>query len=231
MSAQGYDDMGPRIDLGHDPGPQEYSPPPKPGAPMRPAAAKRGGGGLSVAALLLAVVALVLGAWALLAQPEAPAAPPLSADVVPGGTGERVAKLEKDVGQLMLRLVTLEKELETVRAKAGSVNQIAQLTAKVQALQERLDGADLERKVANLKQRTEPQVKPKPQVQAKPEPKPKAQAKPEPKAAKKTYTVRRGDTLFTVAQRYQVRMRDLMKWNDIRRGDILKVGQKLTIYK
>ncbi len=243
MSAQGYDDMGPRIDLCQDQGPQSYPRPKASGTASRPPKAKPSGGGLSVLALVVAFLALVLGAWALFSTPEQPAAPPLSADVVPGGTGERVAKLEKDVGQLMLRLVTLEKELETVRAKAGSVNQIAQLTAKVQALQERLDNAELERKMAGLKQQPKPQaeskLKPEPKVQAKPQakpeakPAPKAQPKPAAKAeaSKKVYTVRRGDTLFTVAQRYQVRMRDLMKWNNIKRGDVLKVGQKLVIYK
>lgn len=43
--------------------------------------------------------------------------------------------------------------------------------------------------------------------------------------------MRRGDTLFTVAQRYKVRMSDLMKWNSIKKGDVLKIGDKLTIYR
>ena len=44
-----------------------------------------------------------------------------------------------------------------------------------------------------------------------------------------TYRVRRGDTLSTIAQRYGVRVRDLMRWNNLRSANRLSVGQRLEI--
>ncbi|MCA1987774.1 MAG: LysM peptidoglycan-binding domain-containing protein [Desulfarculus sp.] len=43
--------------------------------------------------------------------------------------------------------------------------------------------------------------------------------------------MRRGDTLFTVAQRYDVSMKDIMRWNDLKQGEAIKIDQKLVIYK
>ncbi len=62
----------------------------------------------------------------------------------------------------------------------------------------------------------------------------KAPAAEDDDGAKKTkhlYTVRRGDTLFTVAQRYDVSMKDVMRWNDLKQGEPIKIDQKLVIYK
>ncbi|MEE2629215.1 MAG: LysM peptidoglycan-binding domain-containing protein, partial [Candidatus Latescibacterota bacterium] len=42
------------------------------------------------------------------------------------------------------------------------------------------------------------------------------------------YTVRRGDTLSRIAQRYKVRLADLRKWNSVR-GDDIRPGQTLHI--
>jgi LysM repeat protein len=51
-----------------------------------------------------------------------------------------------------------------------------------------------------------------------------------PAQKKLVYTVRRGDTLFTIAQRYKVLVRELKKWNELK-GDAIQVGQQLVIYK
>jgi membrane-bound lytic murein transglycosylase D len=80
-------------------------------------------------------------------------------------------------------------------------------------------------------QASKPQAAEPAKPQAKAEPQAKPAAKPKPVKKKLTYTVRRGDTLFTVAQRYKVRMSDLMKWNNIKKGDVLKIGEKLSIYR
>ncbi|MBP5170866.1 MAG: LysM peptidoglycan-binding domain-containing protein [Bacteroidales bacterium] len=45
-----------------------------------------------------------------------------------------------------------------------------------------------------------------------------------------TYTVRSGDTLGAIARRYQVRLADLMRWNQLK-SDRIYVGQKLKIHK
>jgi len=162
-------------------------------------------------------------------------------------------------------LVTLEKELEALRAKAGAVTKLTELSAKVAALQSRLDNmekASLEQRVAALASKkpapapakappaAQPEKKPAPAAVAKAKEPVKAAApqtvrketetaqKPAPQPAaeeknkkKLTYVVRKGDTLFTVAQRYKVRMKDLMKWNNLKDRDVVKVGQKLDIYK
>ncbi len=252
MPSSGYEDMGPRIDLGAEPEEPGYPPPggtgrrsspPPPPAGGRPSPGS-GGRGLILACLGVALLALVLAVWDLVDRPEPVSGPPLSSDVVPGGAAERVAKLEKDVSQLMLRLVTLEKELQSLANKAGTVSQLTELTSKVAALQDRLDTLAVEARLASLSRRKGQPTAPKTEA-AKPQTAPQAATRTAPQAAaqkakpaskraarkKLTYTVRRGDTLFTVAQRYKVRMKDLMSWNNIKRGDVLKIGEKLVIYK
>lgn len=45
------------------------------------------------------------------------------------------------------------------------------------------------------------------------------------------YTVRRGDSLWTIARRHQVSVRDLMRWNNLSDRAILRPGQKLTVQR
>jgi membrane-bound lytic murein transglycosylase D len=45
-----------------------------------------------------------------------------------------------------------------------------------------------------------------------------------------TYKVRRGDTLSEIADRYDVSVRQLMSWNQIRRSTSLRAGQRLVLY-
>lgn len=49
---------------------------------------------------------------------------------------------------------------------------------------------------------------------------------PEPPA---TYTVRRGDTLYSIAKRYGLDYRDIARWNGIGRDYRIYVGQKLRL--
>jgi membrane-bound lytic murein transglycosylase D len=58
-----------------------------------------------------------------------------------------------------------------------------------------------------------------------PKPEPKAEASSGPR---KTYTVRSGDTLGTIAQKHKVSIADLQKWNGIR-GANIQAGQKLVV--
>ena len=44
------------------------------------------------------------------------------------------------------------------------------------------------------------------------------------------YTVRRGDSLYVIANRFRVTISDLVRWNKIDRNKILRPGQKLTMY-
>jgi lipoprotein NlpD len=45
-----------------------------------------------------------------------------------------------------------------------------------------------------------------------------------------SYTVRRGDTLYAIAQRYHVEVRDLASWNGIGRDNVIHPGQVLRLY-
>ena len=49
------------------------------------------------------------------------------------------------------------------------------------------------------------------------------------KGKRSTYTVKSGDVLGAIAQRYGVSLRDLKDWNGIR-GNMIKPGQKLVMY-
>ncbi len=44
------------------------------------------------------------------------------------------------------------------------------------------------------------------------------------------YTVRSGDSLYGIAQRFRVTISDLVRWNGISRDKILRPGQRLTMY-
>ena len=57
---------------------------------------------------------------------------------------------------------------------------------------------------------------------------------PAPKAAKARsgtikHTVRRGDSLWSIARRYDVRVKDLMRWNDLARNAVIQPGQSIKI--
>jgi membrane-bound lytic murein transglycosylase D len=47
---------------------------------------------------------------------------------------------------------------------------------------------------------------------------------------KLNYTVRRGDSLYLIASRFKVTVSELVRWNDIDKNNILRPGQKLTMY-
>ncbi|HEY0941058.1 MAG TPA: LysM peptidoglycan-binding domain-containing protein [Steroidobacter sp.] len=45
-----------------------------------------------------------------------------------------------------------------------------------------------------------------------------------------TYVVRRGDSLSTIADRFRVRLSDLLGWNNLTKRSIIKPGQRLVMY-
>jgi membrane-bound lytic murein transglycosylase D len=45
-----------------------------------------------------------------------------------------------------------------------------------------------------------------------------------------TYTVRRGDSLYSIAQRFRIRVRELLQWNSISASRYLQPGQRLIMY-
>lgn len=49
-------------------------------------------------------------------------------------------------------------------------------------------------------------------------------------SVKVTHTVRSGDSLWLIGQQYQVSSRKIAQWNQLKRHQLLQVGQKLTLY-
>ena len=144
----------------------------------------------------------------------------------------------------MLSLNDLQGEVANIRSKAGAVNKVAELSAKVAALQgriERLDDKAYENAVTSLA-KSRQQAKPEPKAEEqKPEPKPEPKAEPAPvkkKAPKETkpakkkhvYKIKPGESLFAIAARYKVSVNDLKKWNDIKKTSKIYAGQTLVIW-
>lgn len=81
--------------------------------------------------------------------------------------------------------------------------------------------------VRNLQQRGLSIPQPKPEIK-RPAP-PKIVEKPkEPQCV--IYTVKSGDTLSKIAQKYHVKVSDIKKWNNLK-SDLIRENQKLKIYK
>ena len=47
---------------------------------------------------------------------------------------------------------------------------------------------------------------------------------------KLSYRVRRGDSLSLIASKFDIAIRDITRWNKIRRSDLLQPGQRLTLF-
>jgi LysM repeat protein len=59
---------------------------------------------------------------------------------------------------------------------------------------------------------------------------PKASAKPSPSAAARTtYTVQKGDTLFSIARRNDVTVAELASANGLTASSTIKIGQRIRI--
>jgi membrane-bound lytic murein transglycosylase D len=54
---------------------------------------------------------------------------------------------------------------------------------------------------------------------------------PAGRAPSRSYTVRNGDSLWLIARRHRVSLRDLMRWNGLDESSILRPGQTLTIHR
>jgi LysM repeat protein len=219
---------------------------------------------LVVVALVVALAALGLGLF----NGRAPTVEreTFNIETVPGATAERVAKLEKDVSSLMLKIVTLEKDLEAIKNRSWSPARLNEISNKLNALQTQVESlasaAQLLRQTAApaeaahnpaasstartagqgssptsaavASEQIEDRAGSKPDPVSTTMAAPGSQSRPAASAPsgqpRATYTVQRGDTLFSVAQRYQVTTRDLMEWNNMGPDDMLKTGKTLVIY-
>lgn len=58
----------------------------------------------------------------------------------------------------------------------------------------------------------------------------KPAAKVEPKEVRKEYVVQKGDTLFSIARKFNIDHDDLKKWNQVKALSRLQPGFKLTLW-
>jgi lipoprotein NlpD len=65
--------------------------------------------------------------------------------------------------------------------------------------------------------------------QAKPEPGPSSSARPSPDARPAYYTVKKGDTLYSIALDHGIDHRELAQWNGIATGGVIRTGQTLRL--
>lgn len=206
---------GPRMDMGtedHDSfdisggGPQQpdYSQATKPSA-------------VPMVSLLISMVALGLAVWALAAPP---ASPLLTTPSPPGMTqapaGDRVARLEQDIQKALLHLVTMERRIKKLE---GKVELLAENQAQIAAR------STFQPTAEPTEEATAAPAKPEPTSQA-------AKPKPAPKGPQKQiYKVRSGDNLYEIARQHKVTISELRKWNNLKKSSVIKVGQRLIIYK
>jgi membrane-bound lytic murein transglycosylase D len=45
-----------------------------------------------------------------------------------------------------------------------------------------------------------------------------------------SYRVRRGDSLYLIAEKFDLRIGDITRWNKINRNEYLQPGQRLTLF-
>ena len=119
--------------------------------------------------------------------------------------------------ELATRVENLEKQMGGSSSQGQLEKQLRELSAQVQAL------ARSSKDIA--------QASPKPAAKTKVEKPPTPAPKREPSRKRISYKVRRGDTLFALARRYDVSVQDIRDWNpQLKRRRYLWVGETLVIY-
>ena len=157
-----------------------------------------------------------------------------------GDVSRRLDRMEKSMAQMQRSPGSASGQLPAPALPADSTDELARkriaaLTREVGELK-----AELE-KLKAAPPRPAPAKPAKPAASAAPEPprpqpeKPKAMAAPEPAPGQTKlfhYKVRRGDTLYGLARKYQVKISDLRRWNPKLQGrKYLWVGESLILYR
>jgi LysM repeat protein len=185
---------------------------------------REGAGGFSLSGLLrrplipvavLAAVVLLVGVWRM------------GGDESPVNT-EQLAGLES-------RLAQIEQRLEAMATVAPAVTVDAEgLQRQIDALVRRMDRSEtaLGQRLTALenspKASPPPAPRPKPAVAPKPKPAaaPKASAAP---AKASLYTVKPGDTLYSIARRENLNVEKLRQLNNLKAGDPIRPGDRLKV--
>jgi LysM repeat protein len=176
---------------------------------------REGAGGFSVSGLLrrplipvaiLAVVVLLVGVWRMGGEPSP-------------SDAEQLARLES-------RLVQLEQRLETMAppapAEAGA--EAEGIQRQIDALVRRMDRTEtaLSQRLAVLEGQAKLAAAPKPKAP----PPPKSASAP---ARANVYTVKAGDTLYSIARRANLTVDKLRQINNLKAGDPIHPGDRLKV--
>jgi len=138
---------------------------------------------------------------------------------------QQVNLLEPRVKALEDRLSSLEPLAEAAKIAAGQEKSIAELTKRIDALQ-----AVFTKEIDSLSKRL---VTVKPQKTA--EPAPVKSAPPQTAAgtadARKAtrHVVQAGENLFRISQRYNLKLEELLRLNNLKPGAAIQPGQKLLV--
>ncbi len=121
---------------------------------------------------------------------------------------QTVSVLEKDVRDIKSQLSDLERVTRTLNA---SLEQEKEVYEQVERLGRNLNGfkKEVRNDIQDLKK--------------------KETAKTDSKAELEEFRVKRGDTLYSLAGKYEVTVEELRKWNDLEEGQAIYPGQKLYV--
>ncbi|MBW2355363.1 MAG: LysM peptidoglycan-binding domain-containing protein [Deltaproteobacteria bacterium] len=174
---------------------------------------REGAGGFSVAGILrrplipvaiLAAVVLLVGVWRMGGEPSPT-------------YGEQLARLESRIAQLEQRLETMAPSAPT-EADTDAEG----LQRQIDALMRRLDRTEtaLSQRVAALESKAK-------FAAAAPRPRPRPRARATAKAS--IYTVKPGDTLYSIGRRENLSVEKLCQLNNLKAGDPIRPGDRLKV--
>jgi LysM repeat protein len=176
---------------------------------------REGAGGFSVSGLLrrplipvaiLAVVVLLVGVWRMGGEPSP-------------SDAEQLARLESRLAQLEQRLETMAPPAP---AEAGA--EAEGIQRQIDALVRRMDRTEtaLSQRLAVLEGQAKLAAAPKPKAP----PPPKSASAP---ARANVYTVKAGDTLYSIARRANLTVDKLRQINNLKAGDPIHPGDRLKV--
>lgn len=180
---------------------------------------REGAGGFSVASLLrrplipvaiLVAVVLLVGVWRMGGEPS-----PTNA--------EQLARFESHLARLEQRLETLSPAPSAPSAEAAGA-EAEGLQRQIDALVRRMDRIEtaLSQRLAALENKAKSTVA---------LPRPKAAATKAPAAPAKVglYTVKPGDTLYSIGRRENLSVEKLRQINNLKAGDPIRPGDRLKV--
>jgi LysM repeat protein len=139
--------------------------------------------------------------------------------------GNRSEVTKEDLTALSARFEEIEVKLSDLE-KNG--NRLDNLNARSESLKQTI--ASMERSLESVKKQVAGLSAKATVRQSKSKAKEKTLKTPSTKKGRGLYhTVKKGETLFSIADKYDLTLAELLKINKLKKGDVLKIGQKLLV--